>query len=297
MPRLHAALAGFARSRIGVLKEILGHPLSDSHFRTLWRYGKWNLFRLGFNCKVVMQMPGDLQLIVPNRANFSTGLFLQKLYDLPDMAFFCHFLSKGDLFADIGANVGVYGLLAAQITGCRLIACEPAPDTFAILTDNARLNRLDHLAELHNVAVGEDDGEALLTEARHGLNHIVGSGGARVPVRRLDELVGERPVAAVKIDVEGYELRVLRGASRLLANPALKAVKAEINGLIRRYDATEDELRSHLTQYGFAQARYDPIRRLLSPGKPTEQLWVRDYDFVSKRLIDSPVLVCGARRF
>ena len=80
-----------------------------------------------------------MQIIVPNRANFATGLFLEQLYDFSGMAFFCHFMQEDELLVDVGANVGAYGLLAAKVTGCRLVACEPAPDTFATLSANVRL--------------------------------------------------------------------------------------------------------------------------------------------------------------
>jgi FkbM family methyltransferase len=295
----YKALARLVKGRISVLKEILGHPLSShERLRTLWRYGKWNLFRVGIDSKVVLPMPGGLQIIAPNRANFSTGLYLQALYDLPGMVFFCHFMREGDLLADVGANVGAYGLLAAKVTGCDLIACEPAPDTFATLSDNVRLNQLEPLVELHNVAVGEEDGYVLLTRGGHGLNHVLTSGvGTKVAISRLDDLVRERPVAALKIDVEGYELRVLQGAPKVLADQSLKAVKVEINGLIRRYGATEDDLRNHLAQHGFAQTSYDPLQRHLAPSEATEELWVRDLDYVMKRLSTAPPLAVGARKF
>jgi FkbM family methyltransferase len=264
--------------------------------RTLLRYGRWHLFRAVMDSKVVLPLPAGLQIIVPNRANFATGLYLQQLYDLSGMAFFCHFMEEDDLMVDVGANVGAYGLLAAKVTGCRLIACEPAPDTFATLLDNVRLNCLDERVELCNVAVGQDNGEVTLTKGKHGLNHVVASAGTPVAIRRLDDLLGRRPVTALKIDVEGYELRVLHGAPRLLGSTSLKALLVEINGLVRRYGGTESDVRRLLAEYGFAQASYDHTRRHLSVGKPTDELWVRDFEYVMRRLSAARALTIGGRR-
>src|SRR3954463_10714720 len=216
------------KERYGVVRDILRHPLTTNRPKTLFEYAGWNLARKAMSHKVVLPMPGDLQVIVPNQSNFATGLYLHQLYDFGNMAFFCHYLRSDDLLLDIGANVGVYGLLAAKTTQCRVIACEPAPDTFRTLSDNVRLNRLEDHIELHNVAVGDADGTLMLSVRQHGLNHVVEDAGTPVKQRRLDDIVGSRAPTALKLDVEGYEMHVLRGASNVLADPRFKVVMVEI---------------------------------------------------------------------
>jgi FkbM family methyltransferase len=274
--------------RYGVVREILAHPLSaDRKAKTLFDYVSWNLARKAMNHKVLLPLPNDLQIMVPNQSNFATGLYLHQLYDFSNMGFFCHFLRAEDLLLDVGANVGVYGLLAGKSTGCNVIACEPAPDTFRTLSDNTRLNRLDDRIELHNAAVGDADGSLTISVGQHGLNHVVEGGGTVVPQRRLDDIVGDREARALKLDVEGYEMHVLRGATRILANPAFKVVMVEINGLIERYGETVDGIRAHLRSYGFAPVAYDPETRSLKPGGEHDEMFVRDMDFVSQRVRDA----------
>lgn len=279
----------YGMERFGVVRDILTHPLTgDSKAKTLFDYVSWNLARRTMNHKVVMPLPNDLQIIVPNQSNFATGLYLHQLYDFRNMGFFCHFLRAEDLLLDIGANVGVYGLLSAKSTGCRVIACEPAPDTFRTLSDNVRLNQLDDHIELHNAAVGDAEGTLTLSVGQHGLNHVVQGGGTTVPQRRLDDIAGGRAPRALKLDVEGYEMHVLRGAPRILANPDFKVVMVEINGLIERYGETVDGIRAHLRNHGFAPVAYDPATRRLDPGGQLDEMFVRDLDFVGQRIRNAP---------
>jgi FkbM family methyltransferase len=169
-----------------------------------------------------------------------------------------------------------------------VIACEPAPDTFHTLSDNVRLNRLEDRIELHNAAAGDAEGTLTLSVGQHGLNHVVQGDGTTVPQRRLDDIAGDRVPRALKLDVEGYEMHVLRGAPRILAHPDFKVVMVEINGLIERYGETIDGIRAHLRSHGFAPVAYDPAARRLDPGGKLDEMFVRDLDFVGQRVHTAP---------
>jgi predicted RNA methylase len=73
----------------------------------------------------------------------------QKIYcslqEFEDMALLLHVLRPGDLFVDVGANVGSYTILAAGVCGANVISIEPVPSTFTHLADNI------HLAPYHAV--------------------------------------------------------------------------------------------------------------------------------------------------
>jgi FkbM family methyltransferase len=123
----------------------------------------------------------------------------------------------GARIADVGANIGYYLLFWRAAAGpTAAIDCfEPDPDNLAELERNRRENAIDG-ARVFPVAVGARDGEASIAS---GINAVVqdgGSGAHRVPLRRLDSLL-PGPVDLLKIDVEGYEGRVLAGAGELLS--------------------------------------------------------------------------------
>ena len=151
----------------------------------------------------------------------STAMFIDPQCRRADHDFFHAYLRKEDVVIDIGANVGTLALTASACVGERgaVMAFEPHPQTFKILLENIRLNRRSNI-QCFNVALGERESVGRLSSSRvsDDQNAMSVSGeGLHVPVRDLDSFLREeRPVALLKIDVEGYEQPVLLGAGDTL---------------------------------------------------------------------------------
>ena len=128
-----------------------------------------------------------------------------------------------DVFVDIGANIGYYTCLARQ-AGNHVVAVEPVPQNLEFLYANLRANRwLD--IEVFPVALSEQSGIGLMFGGGTGASLIAGWAGASevwqtpVPLTTLDVLLGDRfkdQRLLIKMDVEGAELGVLRGAEMTL---------------------------------------------------------------------------------
>lgn len=136
-------------------------------------------------------------------------------------------LKPGETFLDVGANVGAYTLLAARLVGPggTVISVEPVPVTAAMLRTTAAINGISAQTEIHECALGEQDGSSSITlgtTSGHSSFRPLDGGAATesvlVPVRRGADVVGDRVPAIVKIDVEGFELEVLSGLQPVLAN-------------------------------------------------------------------------------
>lgn len=127
-------------------------------------------------------------------------------------------LTTGDLFVDVGANIGVYTTWAAKLVGPTgsVLAFEPVAATRGWLERICEQNRLGWV-EVSAKALGDAEGSAFMqtVEGASGLSKVCGW-GLKVPIDTLDHQLGERFPALVKIDVEGYELPVLTGACRTL---------------------------------------------------------------------------------
>src|SRR5262249_35521370 len=141
-------------------------------------------------------------------------------------------LRKRDLFLDIGANVGSYAVLASGVCGATTWAFEPDPDTACNLKRNIAINDLDELVTVYELALGSSKGEVPLTVGKDTGNRVADVGEKNVRMvgqQRLDALMGEasQPIIMIKLDVEGYEEEVLRGAQALLANDRLKVIDLE----------------------------------------------------------------------
>lgn len=164
------------------------------------------------------------------------------------------------------------------------------------MLDNIALNRYADQIEARNVGVGGEAGK-LRFSADKGplgpLNHVLAPGeiamnSVTVPVERLDALVGAQTPTMLKIDVEGFESEVIRGAAQVLAQPALVAVLIELNGMGVRYGFRDSDIHARLLEFGFTATLYDPFHRQLIPldnhGNSGNTLYVRSTDKVSKRL-------------
>jgi FkbM family methyltransferase len=221
----------------------------------------------------------------------ATGNIYAGLHEFPDTAFVLHFLRPGDLFADIGANIGSYTLLASGVAGCRTVAFEPDPTTAAALDRNIKLNNLADLVEIRVAAAGEQRGVARFSVGLDTLNRVVSSpnmDAREVPVENLDSAFDYGAPILMKMDVEGYEAQVLHGAKGLLRAPELRAVLIE-----DRSSAVVQMLESA----GMTEFSYDAFSHNLVPaGKivMANALFLRDHEFVMERISTArPVRVLG----
>jgi FkbM family methyltransferase len=147
------------------------------------------------------------------------GALLNPDYNIEELRFLRAHVPDGGVFVDVGANVGTYALALARDVGegGKVIAIEPHPVTHARLAFNHAASGYGQV-KLVQAACGSEDGELLIeTDGDNlGASHIVpgnASGKAiRVPSLRLSRILEEASVTrvdALKIDVEGYEDRVL----------------------------------------------------------------------------------------
>lgn len=130
----------------------------------------------------------------------------------------------GWVVVDVGANVGVVSMRAAE-QGARVYAFEPNPECFGRLLRNIVGNGLDHRIQAFNAALGDEVAEGAMCVSKGGTTGgtVVMAGDAQDPrpvtittLDRMAEALGVKQVDLLKIDVEGAEVAVLRGASKVL---------------------------------------------------------------------------------
>ncbi|BAI97855.1 hypothetical protein Sj15T_22670 [Sphingobium sp. TA15] len=143
-------------------------------------------------------------------------------------------LQPGDTFVDVGANVGLFSVAAGRRVGNmgNVISFEPVPETMSALAATIQLNGLGDIVSLHQSAAGRTAGTATLyvgqTCGHSSLLPLDESRGTiEVPMVALDEVIGDRKVDLIKIDVEGWELEVLQGLRNTLVNNPQASVLLE----------------------------------------------------------------------
>jgi len=178
---------------------------------------------------------------------------------------------SSDVLVDVGANVGMYTVWAAKTRGVRVYAFEPESQNFALLNRNIFLNEIGALVNAYCLALSDVAGLSQLHLSQFlagGSCHTLGEklDFKHDPMRpaysqgcvsaRLDDLVasGEVPEPDhIKIDVDGFEPKVIAGAQRLLTGSKLQSLLIEVNQNLDDHRQMVDELNALGYQHDPAQ--------------------------------------------
>jgi FkbM family methyltransferase len=163
-------------------------------------------------------------------------IFAHGYYERPLVDWLRRTLRPTDVFWDVGANIGAVTLVAARLV-TRVVAFEPDPRSLVLLRRNLSMNRLGNV-EVVPAALGDRAGTATLHQgaaSNTGMSSLVAGGATTagdipVTVTRVDDVLATRADLApqvMKLDVEGAEHLVVRGATRLLRSGQLRALVFE----------------------------------------------------------------------
>ncbi len=287
---------------LNTFQRILGHPVNKNHATAaLLRYVRWQVGSRLVPGGVAVPFVNDAVLMIAPGMHGATQNIYCGINDYEDMSFLLHLLRLGDLFVDVGANVGAYTVLASAVIGALTMACEPNPQTLVKFRRNVMLNGISELVDERAVALGaEAKMIRLFTGTTDAMNRVVGDEQAAdtMEVRQttLDALLDGRALRLLKVDVEGYEPEVLKGASRTLAQAELLGVIVESNA--------EPELKSTsphavLLGYGFQLCSYEPRTRTLLPVQhPGDNgLYVREFERTQALLRQAPSFTVFGQKF
>jgi FkbM family methyltransferase len=189
----------------------------------------------------------------------------------PDTLAWIASFAPGDVLIDVGANVGMYTVWAARTRGVRVFAFEPEAQNYALLNRNILLNDIGDRAKAFCLALSDAAGlselhlsEVMIGGSCHSLGEQVDF--KHEPMRpafsqgcvaaRLDDLVASGAVPQpthLKIDVDGFEPKVVHGAAQVVRDPRLRSLLVELNQNLGDHRALVAELNA----LGFA---HDPAQ-------------------------------------
>jgi FkbM family methyltransferase len=217
-----------------------------------------------------------LPIVVKADESVGHAIYFGRDFEPQESRFLFENVRESDLCVDIGANIGFYTLgLARKAIRGSVHSFEPVPLNYHLLAVNVIGNRLTNVV-LNQCAVGNTDGQTHCCIAEDGaFSSLVDTGRraivetATIALTRLDSYCAERNLARIdilKVDVEGGELDVLRGAASLLADPQRRPrlVMLELfEPMLRQFDCGVLEVQNLMRTYG-----YEPfvmIKRELVP--------------------------------
>jgi FkbM family methyltransferase len=267
----------------------------DSRFNAArWACAGYTIFPL--------ETSGSLKLYRDSRLS---SLIRHGDFERAERTFAQRFLKPGDVFVDVGANIGLYSVLAAGLVGDqgRVIAFEPSHRTYSRLLENIRRNRYQNVDSV-NAALSDVSGTTRLyagapeMDAWNSLSRST-SGHApkteEISTTTWDDYAAQHAlndrVALMKIDVEGWESAVLRGARRELGShnsPILQVEFCEENA--RAAGSSCAELQIAILELGYELYEFreeDNSMSVVGREKlksDCNYYAVKDLDFVMSRL-------------
>ena len=214
----------------------LGRRIRELRFRGKVRLLDRFVRRSGVVSADIFGFDVDLDL-----ANFVDRMIYAGCYEPINVHRFRRLLSAGDVVVDVGANIGFFTLLSSSLVGSsgRVLAVEPHPNNFGILQSSLARNGIKNVTAVP-VGLGETAGTGVV-EMRNQedfpnrtASMVPGSGEdkADVVVVTLPQLLADHGidrVRLVKIDVDGLETAIVRGATDLLQSGAVDYLIVEFN--------------------------------------------------------------------
>lgn len=189
------------------------------------------------------------------------------------------FLRPGDTFVDIGANLGLFSLIAAHLVGPkgRVHAFEPCAKTFERLGRNVDLNRFKNVT-LHDLALSDSAGQQEMVMAVDGMDawnslakpYMGGNYTTEtITTDTWDDFAEAHGlgsgVTLMKIDVEGWEAPVLAGARRMLSKPDAPVLQVEFtDDAAKAAGHSCADVYRLLEEFGYKLYRYDAAQRQLT---------------------------------
>lgn len=203
----------------------------------------------------IVQTKYGFPMIVNPRVDhgLERSLFFLGTYEAGTLNVLDAALDAGGVFLDVGANIGLMSMYAANKLRERgqVVAFEPLPNTYSLLLENIALNQFDNITPVP-MAMGSTQGTVDIydtSEVNRGAASLIKpdhtAPSAKVDIGTLDAYCEAHridDVACVKIDVEGWEMEAIRGASSLLARPNAPICIIECSDLHQTYGGTTTDI-------------------------------------------------------
>lgn len=276
---------------------IASHPaVKRGKIKAVCRYISWQLFSRMNIEEVIFKWIDDAVLKMRRSEAMVTHNFYTGLYEYEDFIFFMRYADKGELFFDIGANAGVYTVLAAKVLDLDVVAFEPVNCTFERLKDNLHINGIEKKVLAKNIGLSDSVGTLNFTNNLDATNHVALNPNRSllvesVRVSTLDNEIDElaKIPTIIKIDVEGFELMVFRGAERLLSAKNLRVIIVELNDSGEKFGYKDSDVSKLLSDRGFFPCDFDVLSRTLNPIKTFKSdrqntIFVRDIAEINLKL-------------
>lgn len=216
---------------------------------------------------------GSKMYLDPSDENgVSASLLLEGSYEKEETQLIKGLLKRDMVFVDIGANIGYYSLLASK--SCKVIySFEPDPRNFLMLMKNIRLNNYTNIYLFNKAVLDNNNPISFYMDSKNfGGSSFAETNpeevGGKISIKpiRLDDIFIDSKIDLIKIDVQGAEERVIKGAINTIKNnPNIKIIMEFCPYGIRQVGDNPENLLNLLDELGFSMKVIEENLRELSP--------------------------------
>lgn len=244
-------------------RKVLNHPNNKkAKINTLGRLFLWKLNQLFLHKPVTVDLTPEIKCVCHPDSSFGSLIVYTKFPEYAEMNFLYDYLEKDDIFVDVGANIGAYSLIAAsKIKTGKIFSFEPSPKALKYLKENIQINNIKHIVTIVDKVVSDKNGFEKFISGKHSeVDRIGGKSDLfhkikTIPSITLDKFLTIQKIPYVdliKIDIEGAELKALKGLREFLVRDKVGAILFEINSNCKDYGYVEDDIFHFLENLGFS---------------------------------------------
>ena len=233
------------------------------------------IFNPPINSDIAVPLAWGGNITVNPCETIGAGIYWYGVFDLIVAEVITRLLDKDETSLDIGANIGQFSILMAKLVGSNgsVLSFEPHPVLFKKLNHNLEEQLKLGVVRVYNIAIGESTTEGFLLEAegflgnqgisRVDLNNCEEAVRHKINIEKIDNIVSNNKIGLLKMDVEGFEEFVLRGASNLLEKKSIRDI------IYEDLDIQNSKVTNVLIQSGYTifSLHTDVLKPRISPLK------------------------------
>ncbi len=241
------------------LKSILSFIKCNNIFEIIYKIWILKILRKEI---VVSKFDKNLKIILNLKNNVDKSIFMRGYFEKDIVDFFKKYLKRGMTVFDIGANIGQYTLLSAKIVGKKgkVYSFEPSIKVYNNLKSNVDINNFENVI-INNIALGDCEETTYLNESNDGAYSSIGeplvetTHKTKINVTTLNKYIQTnkiKKIDLIKIDVEGFELMVLKGGKNFFSKKDAPVVVCEFSDLTSKsFNYSSNDLRKYFIKLGY----------------------------------------------
>lgn len=241
------------------LLSILSHPCNKgSKINALFRLVWWKINQILFKLPTVVELTSGTKCICYPNSSYGGMVVYTRLPEYNEIKYFTEEIKSDSIVIDVGANIGVYSLIAAaKSSKGKIYSFEPLQRPLDNFKENIAINNFEKRIEVYNSVVSDHVGHEYFKEQKESeISHISfeDKKGSKIKSITLDSFIKTskiRKVDIIKIDVEGAELKVLKGMRDSLQKKIVKTIILEVNKNEKSYGYSPRDLFEYLSAFSY----------------------------------------------